>query len=613
MREETGLSISLLTAALCTPAHGQSGNGSPPCTQGVWESPLLHDTGGGFTCASPAHSHTYKTVNALHLSVIPKGPKRGWLLVWDHDHPPGPPAGARVMFYALVDPTTNIQNFAMYSENFCQQLTPDKGDLFCAGHAWTANGNLLVVGGTGCHEGTPGCPGWGGSKLAYLWEPPTSLSPTDGGTWIELPDLDEPRWYPSVVAMGPHAVDDRDRLFVSGGLDDPNGTKGWPGKLINSYQVFEPSSRAWDPAPPGSAFPNTFAGPQVSLLSVYPRTHLLTSTGPGELGRIFIAGMERVSNRISHYVSPGGAPLAWHNDLSSWGSGGRQSAYRDYGSSVLLPLLLGGDECRILSLGGRNGSNLWATADNVDANAANPVWAADDSMAHKRWYPNTVLLPDTRVLAVGGESQSLVSQCSEQPALIPEIYDGSQPAGSRWSPQPADAIIRDYHSTAALLPSGKVITAGGDSRAYLPEATGACAGTPVKAPNPIPTDYRVFVPDYIACGGVRPVIDPPPGSAAEYTFQYGGTYPVSYAMNQDGVSIAKVVLMRPGSVTHHADPNQRCVELNFIHADGNVINVILPTKQSGRLPRGYYMMFFISSQTVTTQGIPSEAAWVHVS
>ena len=76
----------------------------------------------------------------------------------------------------------------------------------------------------------------------------------------------------------------------------------------------------------------------------------------------------------------------------------------------------------------------------------------------------------------------------------------------------------------------------------------------------------------------------------------------------------KVVLMWPGSVTHHADCNQRCVELEIeyvaepVPQDGTgVVSVEIPSN-GFIVPSGYYMAFL-----VTTEGaLCREAVWVQV-
>jgi hypothetical protein len=196
--------------------------------------------------------------------------------------------------------------------------------------------------------------------------------------------------------------------------------------------------------------------------------------------------------------------------------------------------------------------------------------------------------------------------------FVPEVYDGSQPAGSQWFELAPDNIIRHYHSTALLLPSGKVLTGGGEYRRYMAE-TGGCM-SPMMETNPNAKDYRVFVPDYIECGNPRPVItglrDAATGQAIT-VLRYEQQYFIDFTGLPAEVSAGKVVLMRPGAVTHHSDGNQRCVQLDFIHSDSGV-RIFMPSETSGTLPRGHYMMFVVSNQTVRTQGVPSEAKWVEV-
>lgn len=172
----------------------------------------------------------------------------------------------------------------------------------------------------------------------------------------------------------------------------------------------------------------------------------------------------------------------------------------------------------------------------------------------------------------------------------------------------ATDIIRDYHSSALLLPSGKVITASGESRRYVAPTC------PRPSQRNDEVDYRVFAPTYLHCGLPRPVVNgPAPGAA--WLWPLGSQQEVTYQSLPAGTSIASVVLARAGSVTHHCDPNQRVANLSFTH----VLPVeggppVVPPRVSvtvlsngNLLPEGYYMLF-----SVTNLGTPSEAAWVQI-
>src|SRR5438046_10305105 len=74
---------------------------------------------------------------------------------------------------------------------------------------------------------------------------------------------------------------------------------------------------------------------------------------------------------------------------------------------------------------------------------------------------NATLLPDGKVLVSGG------SRGTEDPNTLPsvpapvcEMWD---PASGTWATMASQSKIRAYHSTAVLLPDGRVLTAGGVS------------------------------------------------------------------------------------------------------------------------------------------------------
>jgi hypothetical protein len=87
---------------------------------------------------------------------------------------------------------------------------------------------------------------------------------------------------------------------------------------------------------------------------------------------------------------------------------------------------------------------------------------------------------------------------------------------------------------------------------------------------------------------------------------------VTYQTLPFGITVTKVVLARPASLTHHSDGNQRLVEVPFEHVAETSppqLRVYLPsaTHHSRVVPNGHYMIFLLSNQ-----GVPSEAGWVLV-
>jgi hypothetical protein len=97
--------------------------------------------------------------------------------------------------------------------------------------------------------------------------------------------------------------------------------------------------------------------------------------------------------------------------------------------------------------------------------------------------------------------------------------------------------------------------------------------------------------------GARPTIAQAPAQ-----LQYNASFFIS---TPDSATIAKVVLIRTGAVTHFFDQNERYIPLTFTQADGG-LNVTAPVN-ANLAPPGYYMLFLVNSA-----GVPSVAPFVQL-
>lgn len=591
---------------------------TPPC--GHWEPSFMHDLT-GFA--------VIPRFNAAHIALIPKGPNRGKVLTWDVKADDTTPEWKQR--WSIVDvAAAGGPTF----ENHELTMPANGGDLFCAGFAWTGDGNLLVVGGTThyagaglvaqtngpragasrgsagslpkCSEGKTGCckpganpqtiqlngdgcgtgcacgcgsdgDGYIGGKLAYLWDPDTSI-------WHRQPDMAIDRWYPTVVIQG-------DGSLISAGGIAGGGETFW---ATNNYEVFVPTPAS---NPPSGTW-QTWIGGQLwdgpsgiaSLLYIYPRLNLLSTGG------VYLSGMSGYSRMLDHALAPG----VWSFLPESF------FGVRAYGTTVLMPyvpdgsgnyqdevMILGGIGLELHDAGGKSrqvgGSKtasgtvvgpyksygVQSTVEVSHPTSIDPAWYQAPSMLHKRRFANGVLLPDGNLFMVGGVS----SGGETQPVYVSELYDGTS-----WTELPAVDTKRAYHSTAALLPDGRVLSAGGNSALR---------------------DYQLYVPSYLCSGDPRPVI-----TAAPATMGYYAENPVNHSIAFEampaGYSVERAVLVLPAAVTHHTDYNQRYVQLIVESSGADHIEVRAPATRN-LVPPGYYMLFLVSNA-----GVPSQAAWVKV-
>ena len=150
------------------------------------------------------------------------------------------------------------------------------------------------------------------------------------------------------------------------------------------------------------------------------------------------------------------------------------------------------------------------------------------------------------------------------------------PVTETWSVMASmKALVREYHSTAVLMPDGRVMMAGGNH------------------PCPCAKTAEFYSPGYLF-RGPRPVIDSAPVAVG-----YGQTFGV---LTSSAPSIDTVVFLRLGSVTHSRNFSQRHVAMSFVGTPQE-IHVTAPTDPDVA-PPGYYMLFILDD------GVPSEAAFV---
>jgi len=236
---------------------------------------------------------------------------------------------------------------------------------------------------------------------------------------------------------------------------------------------------------------------------------------------------------------------------------------------------------------------LVGTTLTLDAtNLSNP-WVPSGDM-EPRVFHNLVLLPDGKVLAVGG-TKSTNNGVTSVPERRPQIWDPDDGAGA-WTPigeLAAQAMQRNYHSTAVLLPDGRVLSAGGES-------------TPLDK-----YAVEIFCPPYLFKPGTDDLAPRPEIEAAPASIIWGTTFTVCVP---DTAGIRGVALVRPGAATHAFDENQRLVPLGFTAAANPMRLLVNAPASADEAPPGHYLLFLRGAKEGTTvyPGVPSVANWVRV-
>lgn len=406
-------------------------------------------------------------------------------------------------------------------------------NLFCSGHAFIHDGRLLTTGG---HLGAD-----------LRGEPDANFYDWNTGAWSAAASMGRGRWYPTNVILG------NSEMLVDSGFDEF-------GQFNNQPQVWQ-TNNSWRslttaPDPHGNTYPWLHLAPNGQVFHSGPggSTNYLRTSGTGQ--------WTFVANTI-------------------FGN-------RDAGTSVTYDdgkvLIIGGGGATMASLPRRECEMINLNVSPIISNTTTsvppaPQWRRVGDMAFGRRQMNATLLADGTVLATGGTSSPGFDEPSGA-VFAAEIYN---PDTETWSTMASMQVRRLYHSTALLLPDGRVLSAGGG----FPPGPGE-----VNQPN-----YEIFSPPYLF-KGPRPTITAAPSEVSLNTNFFITT--------PDAASISKVTMIRLGSVTHAFNQNQRMTELIFRQGSGG-LHVQFPGG-ANLTPSGHYMLFLVNSN-----GVPSVASIVKIS
>jgi hypothetical protein len=216
----------------------------------------------------------------------------------------------------------------------------------------------------------------------------------------------------------------------------------------------------------------------------------------------------------------------------------------------------------------------------VDLKSDKPSYRAAAPLNYARMHVSTVLLPDRTVLVCNGSptiGYTNIDESTTQARLPVEVYD---PATDTWTVLATPSVPRTYHNVAALLPDGRILTAGGNPARGVEELR-----------------IEIYSPPYLFMGE-RPVIE-----SAPQKITYGETIQIRTPQARN---IKWVSLIKPIAVTHSYDTEQRLVDLPINSVNDTSLSVTVTDNPNIAL-RGWYMLFITDRD-----GIPSEATWMQL-
>ncbi len=559
------------------------------------------------------------TVNDLEIGHAVLLPNSNKLLIWNPQFVSLPSGDKSETFRLWVmDPVMGtLDRIPLWNSSTNSGLGVD---LFCSGHTHRKDGTILIAGGNDTVT----------SLRAHVFDPQTSQVTAllkNGDPNV----LGDARYYPTVITLpdGSSMVIGGTRFTVS----DPGQSS--------------PSSGGWDIFQE-AANPQWFTQALVDQTwEWYPRAFVLAG------GSVFVPFDDHPGNLHANLIQEIASwTLGYSTTVPAASSVTKHSAaslqwkWNHYQGSAAILLQLDGagspPTYRSRVFAGYGTPHLTSAHDfGLDA-SGNPYLPTQEpempsanrdvnefaftggnvsmiekqglDFLHRRTFSNLVVLPTGKLLALGGwrYDKEQLTHAPADPVYHPEIIDPGaafELQGTRYEMNP-HCLHRLYHEVAILLPDGRVLLMGGeneDDPNLLPSPHGNCFGAlPART-------YEIFEPPYLHQGS-RPGIL----SVSNSQFGFGQSFSVS-SRNSD---IGKIVLMRPGSVTHMFDSDQRYVELSFQPGSpagsGTFTYDVVAPPDGSVAPPGWYMLFIVTAPPSSVppgeprHGVPSVAAWVHV-
>lgn len=492
------------------------------------------------------------------------------------------------------------------ADAFKPRALPLSHNPFCAGLTILSDGALLVAGGDKKDETYAGAPTgttYGLHSLRLF----TRQGSSNADEWKDIGDISDSRWYPTCALLPDGRV-----FIISGSLDDEY-----------AYNNQNPTCETVAVASLPSA---SAVGSKAQYLPLlveawpyhsYPFVYVLPS------GKLFLFVKDSVYYLRSETDEFG--EERWEVQVGPNLGGEPSKQYPNTATSVLLPLFPNDDQVKayaaevlLIGGGGKNEYPQWnswnrGARSNCFRLSVHPAderaeWRACAPMKNPRVMPDAVLLPDGTVLVINGSMKGYAGGNAGTGVALPqdaakeaELYHADK---DEWTTLATASKPRLYHSTALLMPDGRVLIAGSDQQTNVnkPDFPSLAIGT-VEYNRHVAGAYEyeleVFSPPYLFKDIPRPALESVPDQI-DYSERF--EVQVSDLVNLKPENLG-VSLLRPGAVTHCNNVDQRYVGLKIVGKSLTQLTLEGPPNPCVA-PPGYYMLFLLD------RGVPSEAKFV---
>lgn len=567
------------TTAKTRPRFLGAGDACPAPEQATLALPATDSWSGLLTIKDTSPDTPGLWLTPIHVNLTPDGD----LMMFGFSHTKGDSSAESlsltptfVMKPSLYSDADTIARAQIYGVPY----DSDSDSFVCAGHNFTAEGNLVAVGGTHIAKSVK-APNGAFREFGLTYG---AIFGPNGWARIPRDFIGGESWYPTLQRLS-----DGRMIMYSGyfELDAPIS-----GALIvfnRTMQMYDPKNPAepWSVLSPSSATPQGTEPSNYTWIYELPepidangakRQLLVVGSGGGAYLMNHVDAFADPAQRfVARSIRPGDDPAA------------------SAATTMLLPFFR--DTSKLwyrpgsIVIAGGGGNDASPTIDRVDVyDPYIDKWCQwSKPLGIKRRNSTGIHLPDGNILYVNGENFNEPTL----PQTIPQIYDPRTGAFTNGKPE----ILKDtrgYHNVGILVPDGRVFVGGG--RPYLVQ------DAPVER-----THGRFYSPYYL---GILPPSDRPQivGIPKDPVMHWDTDYAVDY---KNG-SITGASLVAIGSMTHATDFNARFIELEVRGGGGDARGQItLHGPASGRIaPPGYYMLFLL--RNVRGVNVPSVAQIIRV-